>query len=188
MTGSCECTSIPGPGLGGGHGLLQGRHGLVSDQFVSLDLVQADGSLQTIDANSELWWAMQGAGHNFGVVTSLTMKTHDVKHPDWAFQSWIFTGASIEALASTINEQFVSGQQPVDIVHFTYVMNIPEIDPEHVRVHQFTVQLLLDANAVIASCRSFGPTRRRNVNRFQVHGRSGQAGCCIHKSQGHALS
>lgn len=42
VTGGCECTSILGLGLGGGHGILQGRHGLISDQFVSMNIVLAD--------------------------------------------------------------------------------------------------------------------------------------------------
>ncbi|KAJ3572586.1 hypothetical protein NPX13_g5000 [Xylaria arbuscula] len=32
VTGIGECTSYLGPGLGGGHGALQGRYGLISDQ------------------------------------------------------------------------------------------------------------------------------------------------------------
>lgn len=71
VTGACECVSLLGPGLGGGHGWLQGRHGLVSDNFVSMNIVLADGTTKFVDAQSEpdLWWALQGAGHNFGIVT-----------------------------------------------------------------------------------------------------------------------
>jgi hypothetical protein len=33
---------------------------------------------------SDLWWAIKGAGHNFGIVTSVTSKTYDIEHKDWA--------------------------------------------------------------------------------------------------------
>lgn len=36
VTGTCECVSVLGPALGGGHGWLQGYYGLVADQFVAL--------------------------------------------------------------------------------------------------------------------------------------------------------
>ena len=98
MTGGCECVSIVGPGLGGGHGFLQGRHGLISDQFVSLNLVTADGKLRKVDENHELWWAMRGAGHNFGIVTSITSKVYDVVRPKWAYASFVFTGDKVEGL------------------------------------------------------------------------------------------
>ncbi|KAK9413949.1 putative FAD-binding PCMH-type domain-containing protein [Seiridium unicorne] len=91
VTGGCECTSLLGPGLGGGHGVLQGRHGLISDQFLSMNIVLADGSLHTIDDNCDLWWAMQGAGHNFGIVTDVTMKIYDVQNRDWTYNLFVFT-------------------------------------------------------------------------------------------------
>lgn len=121
MTGLCECTSILGPGLGGGHGVLQGHYGLVLDQFVSMNVVLADGSLQTIDENSDLWWAMKGAGHNFGIVTSVTSKIYDIQHRDWAYQSFTFTGDKIEGLFEAINAHLLkNGTQPVGVVNYGF--------------------------------------------------------------------
>ncbi|KAG4217082.1 hypothetical protein PC116_g34437, partial [Phytophthora cactorum] len=112
-TGACECTSILGPGLGGGHGFLQGRYGLVADQFLSMNIVLADGSLQKINETSDLWWAMKGAGHNFGIVTSITMKIYDVEDPNWAYVSYIFTGNKIEELYEAAkNHLLKNGTQP----------------------------------------------------------------------------
>lgn len=132
VTGACECTSILGPGLGGGHGYLQGHHGLVSDQFVSMNIVLADGTMQTIDEASspDLWWAMRGAGHNFGIVTSVTSKIYDIEHPDWAYQSFTFTGDKVEDLYRAINDyQLKNGTQPVDVVNYGFFFNSPDIDP-----------------------------------------------------------
>ena len=43
-TGSCRCVGVLGPGLGGGHGRLEGLYGMVSDNFLQLNVVLADGS------------------------------------------------------------------------------------------------------------------------------------------------
>ncbi|KAL3952233.1 hypothetical protein ACCO45_013950 [Purpureocillium lilacinum] len=141
VTGSCECVSLLGPGLGGGHGFLQGRYGLVSDQFVSMDVVLADGSLRTIDAGSDLWWAMQGAGHNFGIVTSVTSKIYDIEHRDWAATSFIFDGSKVEQLYDAINEHLLkNGTRPVDVLDFSVFINNPEVDPDKPMVLFFVMQ------------------------------------------------
>lgn len=136
MTGTCECTSLLGPGLGGGHGWLQGHHGLVADQFVSMDIVLADGTQQTIDSSSDLWWGMKGAGHNFAIVTSVTMKVFDIQHRDWARETMIFTGDKVEAVFDAINKYLLkNGNQDVDVVNWVYLLNIPDIDANKVRAN-----------------------------------------------------
>ncbi|KAJ4370853.1 hypothetical protein N0V86_008546 [Didymella sp. IMI 355093] len=94
--GLCECTGLIAPALGGGHGILQGKYGLMSDQFLALDVVLANGSLIRIDAERHqgLFWAMQGAGHNFGIVTSADYKIYDVPETEiggriWSHQTFI---------------------------------------------------------------------------------------------------
>ncbi|KAI0198019.1 FAD binding domain protein [Astrocystis sublimbata] len=141
VTGGCECTSLLGPGLGGGHGFLQGRHGLISDQFVSMNVVLANGELHTIDKTSDLWWAMQGAGHNFGIVTSVTSKIYDVKYPDWAYESFVFTGDKVEGLYGGINEHFLEdGRQRVDVINYSFFFRLPTVDPENPLIMFFILQ------------------------------------------------
>lgn len=130
MIGTCECVSVLGPALGGGHGWLQGHHGLVADQFTSMNVVLADGSLQTIDETSGLWWAMKGAGQNFGIVTSLTSKIYEIEQYDWAIETLIFSGDKVEALYQAANEHF--SNIPVDVINWSYWLNIPSADPEKV--------------------------------------------------------
>ncbi|KAI1359867.1 putative FAD-dependent oxygenase [Xylaria arbuscula] len=133
VTGGCECTSILGPGLGGGHGLLQGRHGLVSDQFISMDIVLASGEKKSVDETSDLWWAIQGAGHNFGIVTSVTVKTYDIQHPDWAYEMFTFTSDKVEGLYKNLNVHLLNnGSPPVDVINYGFFMNVPEMDPNPV--------------------------------------------------------
>ncbi|KAF4125700.1 FAD/FMN-containing dehydrogenase [Geosmithia morbida] len=79
QTGSCSCPSVIGVALGGGVGRLmvvttQGELGLTIDALESVRLVGADGIAKTVSATSypDLFWAVRGAGANFGVVTSAT--------------------------------------------------------------------------------------------------------------------
>ncbi|MGW7412153.1 FAD-binding oxidoreductase [Streptomyces sp. NPDC054863] len=59
--------------LGGGIGLLAREYGFASDLLRAAELVTADGELRRVDASSDpdLFWALRGAGHNFGVVTAM---------------------------------------------------------------------------------------------------------------------
>jgi FAD/FMN-containing dehydrogenase len=94
------------PTLGGGVGRLSGTHGILSDQLLSVQIVTANGSLVTAskEENSDLFWALRGAGGNFGIVveavyqvTDLTSK--NVVNLDYAFSA-NDTGAIIDYLAS----------------------------------------------------------------------------------------
>jgi len=132
VTGTCECVSYMGPALGGGHGWLQGHYGLIADQFVSLNVVLADGSLKTVSAtsNSDLWWAMKGAGHNFGIVTSATVKIYPKIHTTWAIETLMFTGDKVQAVYQAINDNLLQGgNQPVNIINWSYWFNLPPVDP-----------------------------------------------------------
>src|SRR6185437_2603055 len=61
-------------------GWLMGRCGLACDNTLAYSLVTADGELLTVtaDEHSDLFWALKGAGGNFGVVTSMTYRLHPV--------------------------------------------------------------------------------------------------------------
>jgi FAD/FMN-containing dehydrogenase len=135
VTGTCECVGYLGPGLGGGHGWLQGHYGLVSDQYVSMNVVLGNGSSITVDCSSELFWAMKGAGHNFGVVTSVTSKIYDIQHPNYALETLIFSGDQVEAVYQTANQQWLTGgkTQPVNLINWSYWYFDPAIDAEKVR-------------------------------------------------------
>ncbi|KAJ5289467.1 Acyl-CoA N-acyltransferase [Penicillium atrosanguineum] len=141
VTGACECVSLLGPALGGGHGWLQGHHGLVADQFVSMKVVLANGTLTTVDASSDLWWAMKGAGHNFGIVTSLTTKVYDIEHTDWAIETITFSGDKVEAVYQAANDHIIkNGTQPVDVVNWSYWMNNADADPNNPVIVMYIIQ------------------------------------------------
>ncbi|KAL3431774.1 hypothetical protein BDV09DRAFT_188102 [Aspergillus tetrazonus] len=129
--GVCECVSYLGPALGGGHGTLEGKYGMASDQFVSLRIATADGEFVTVSENEgdrDLWWAMRGAGHNFGIVTSVTSKIYDVpEQGKWAYEQLLFTGNQSKELFAAFNE--LADIQPPGFMVWTYLVRIPPLHP-----------------------------------------------------------
>lgn len=78
--GVVSTTGIGGLTLHGGMGHLRRKHGLSLDNLLAIDIVTADGELRHASAEDEpdLFWAVRGAGSNFGVVTSFTFRMHPV--------------------------------------------------------------------------------------------------------------
>lgn len=104
-TGSAPCVGVVGPGLGGGHGRYEGLYGLVSDSFVHLNVVIANGTQIGVNKTShaDLFWAMQGAGHNYGVVTSLVKKIEPRLVDTWHTHSYIWTPDKLETVFEALN-------------------------------------------------------------------------------------
>jgi FAD/FMN-containing dehydrogenase len=73
-------TGVAGLTLHGGVGHLRRKHGLSIDSILSVDIVTADGRLRRASAteNEDLFWAVRGAGSNFGVVTSFEFQAYPV--------------------------------------------------------------------------------------------------------------
>ncbi|KPM43934.1 hypothetical protein AK830_g2572 [Neonectria ditissima] len=129
VTGICECVGVSAPVLGGGHGWLQGQYGLASDQVISARVVLPNGEAVTAseEMNPDLFWALRGAGHNFGIVTEWQYRIYDVKTPKWSYEIFIFLGDKLEQVLELTNEMMKS--QPPELTHWMYIVNIPEIDP-----------------------------------------------------------
>lgn len=78
--GTVATTGVAGLTLGGGFGWLTGKHALTVDNLLSADVITADGRLlhASADEHPDLFWALRGAGANFGVVTSFQYRLHPV--------------------------------------------------------------------------------------------------------------
>ena len=79
-TGVAPDTGIAGLTLGGGIGWLNGEHGLACDNLLSVDIVTADARLRVASPtqDADLFWAVRGAGPNFGIVTSFEYRLHPI--------------------------------------------------------------------------------------------------------------
>ncbi|KAL7954991.1 hypothetical protein V8C34DRAFT_327725 [Trichoderma compactum] len=113
-TGSNGCVGFFGPALGGGLGRYQGQYGLISDNFVSLNVVLANGTAITVSAtsNSDLFWAMKGAGHNFGIVTSAYIKIYPKKAGTWHYHNYVWSQDKLETVFAALNKFQGKGQIP----------------------------------------------------------------------------
>jgi hypothetical protein len=78
--GVISSTGVCGLTLGGGIGWLMGKHGLSCDNILSADLVNAEGNHLSVSAtqNEDLFWAIRGGGGNFGIVTALEFRLHEL--------------------------------------------------------------------------------------------------------------
>jgi FAD/FMN-containing dehydrogenase len=78
--GVVPTVGMSGLTLGGGWGQLHAKYGLAVDNVISADVVTADGRLLTVSAteHEDLFWGIRGGSGNFGVVTSLEFRLHEV--------------------------------------------------------------------------------------------------------------
>jgi FAD/FMN-containing dehydrogenase len=78
--GDTGSVGIGGITLGGGVGLLVRKYGLTIDDLLAAEIVTADGELLHIDDehHPDLFWAIRGGGGNFGVVTRLRFRLHEL--------------------------------------------------------------------------------------------------------------
>jgi len=80
--GTCVTNGLAGLTLGGGIGFALREYGLTMDSLVDIKVVLADGSISHAnhEVNSDLFWALRGAGGgNFAVVTDFTFKIRPTK-------------------------------------------------------------------------------------------------------------
>jgi FAD/FMN-containing dehydrogenase len=137
VTGLCECISVAGPLLGGGHGYLQSQYGYALDNLVSAEVVLANGSSveASEEKNSDLFWALRGAGHNFGVVTNFKVKVYDIPD-DWTVYTFFYKGEKLEELFKLVNEIDSAEDRPEKLMLAGSFLRYPEVDPDNVSLHR----------------------------------------------------
>jgi hypothetical protein len=134
--GIISSTGIGGLTLGGGVGHLSRKYGLTIDNLLEADMVLADGSFVTVNAqhHSDLFWAIRGGGGNFGIVTSFKFQAHPVKT--------VFGGPTLWPIEQTEAimewyDEFITNA-PDELNGFIATMVIPGPPfPEHLHLKQF---------------------------------------------------
>ena len=102
-----------GPGLGGGHGPLEGLYGMISDNFRQLNVVLANGTAIRVNETSysDLLRCMKGAGHNFGIVASFEINIFS-RGPDTCA---ITITSGVEDIFNALNVFYGNGTTPVNM-------------------------------------------------------------------------
>jgi FAD/FMN-containing dehydrogenase len=98
-------TGVGGLTLGGGMGRLMRRFGLTIDNLRAVELTTANGDhvRASHDENQELFWAMRGAGANYGVVTAFEFRLHPMQ-PTVTRGSHIYPASLIHKIWPTFRE------------------------------------------------------------------------------------
>ncbi|KAF2229605.1 FAD-binding domain-containing protein [Viridothelium virens] len=90
--------------LGGGLSFLTSQYGFAADTLVNVECVTANGTIINANrtSNSDIFFAMQGGGNQFGIVTKYTLKTFDIG------QVWggtkVYAGTDHEAILAATAE------------------------------------------------------------------------------------
>ena len=82
--GGCLTVGVAGLILSGGFGSFSKAYGMAAASLLEAEIVTADGAVRIANActHPDLFWAIKGGGGgSFGVVTKLTVRTHDL--PDF---------------------------------------------------------------------------------------------------------
>jgi FAD/FMN-containing dehydrogenase len=98
--GGCATVGVAGLVLGGGFGSFSRRYGTAAASLMEAEIVTADGQARIVNAHRDpdLFWALKGAGQcAFGVVTRLTLKTHE--HAE-------FAGGYFGSIAATSDDAY----------------------------------------------------------------------------------
>lgn len=124
---TASSVGVAGSTLGGGTGYLSPAFGNAIDNLLSVDLVTADG--QTVraseDENPELFWAVRGAGANFGVATRFEFRLHEVG-PEVLAGQIIYPFDDAEGLLR-FADGFIDGA-PAELQCLPFTFRVPPID------------------------------------------------------------
>jgi FAD/FMN-containing dehydrogenase len=151
--GQVSHTGIAGLTLGGGIGYLMGKHGATCDNVLSLEVVTSEGDsvVASEDQNSDLFWAMRGAGGNFGIVTSFRYRVHPLTE---VFGGLLLYPREVAAELIAFHREFLPGT-PDELDTTIGFLNSPEGIPL-VAVVAVYAGSAADGARVLQPLRNFG--------------------------------
>lgn len=105
-------TGVGGLILGGGWGWLTPRYGLTIDNLVSATCVLSTSEVLNVSSteNSDLFWAIRGAGSTIAIVTSFTLRAYPQPNPVWA-GTLVFTPDKLSEIVGAANKFHESGSE-----------------------------------------------------------------------------
>ena len=119
VNGGCNCVGQGGL-LGGGLSRFSNRYGMGVDSLVSANLVTAAGELVTVSnsSNADLFWAIRGAGANFGIVVSTIQQAYPVIAEGMVWYGVLsFPHSKLEAYIDAINHLNITQDM---VIHWSF--------------------------------------------------------------------
>lgn len=137
---------VGGLATAGGVGWFARSHGLTIDHLCAVDVVLADGSLvhASETENPDLFWAVRGAGANFGIVVSFEFRA--AKIGEVAFAQLVFDatdttsfiqrwGEAIETADRVVSGEVVLGSRQGTQRYAQVMLVIESSDPDTILEH-----------------------------------------------------
>ncbi|KAK1832255.1 glucooligosaccharide oxidase [Podospora conica] len=117
--GTCPGVGVAGHSLHGGFGFSSHTHGLAVDWIESATVVLANATIVEASAkvNPDLFWAIRGAGSNFGIVSTLKFRTFAAPNQVTVFSvnlPWN-SGSAIATGWASMQEWIVAGNMPKEM-------------------------------------------------------------------------
>lgn len=165
LNGSAPSVGAVSYTLSGGLGILAREFGYAADHVRSLDVVTADGQLRRVTRESEpdLYWALLGAGHAFGVVTELEIGLVPVRTLYGG--SLAFEGREVDPTALLRAYEEWTRTVPDELTSSFAAVPYPDVPglPPHLRGrYVLSVRVAytgtgVDGDQLVAPLRKFGP-------------------------------
>jgi FAD binding domain len=137
MAGSTPDTTVVGLSVGGGMSWFGRAYGLAADSLLALDVVDADGELVrvTADSDPDLFWAIRGGGGDFGIITAAEVQLHPAETIYGGRLMWPIEHAP-EVLRAF---QTVTASAPEELTVWFHLLRFPPIPeiPEPLRGGSF---------------------------------------------------
>ncbi|KAL2268001.1 hypothetical protein VTJ83DRAFT_2847 [Remersonia thermophila] len=119
--GTCPGVGVSGHTLHGGFGFSSHTHGLALDWAVGATVVLANGTIVEASAtqNPSLFWALRGAGSNFGIVVTWRFRTFPVPETVTSFEvnlpAWRTNATALVKGFSELQDWLLSGGMPKEM-------------------------------------------------------------------------
>lgn len=106
--GTVADTGVGGLTLGGGYGHLSGSRGLVIDNMLGATVVLANGEIKEAsrEQNADLFWALLGAGQNFGITTKFILQAYPQGDAYTGMLVFAPTPENVQKIVAALNDIF----------------------------------------------------------------------------------